>query len=124
MIKEYNVDFITHESNTSESYVPCGNCIACCTGLTPYLTSEEFESAKYIYTFLNTLITNKPVIAIPRMEDGCIYLRDGKCSIYNDRPKACRQFDCRKGHYKPFKELAIEKFGVYNEDEPTLWNRN
>lgn len=29
----------------------------------------------------------------------CIYLADGKCSIYEQRPTMCRAFDCR-GYYK------------------------
>ena len=41
---------------------------------------------------------------------------DGKCSIYEDRPLACRQFDCRKGHHPKTDKIAMEKFGV-NVDE-------
>ncbi len=25
---------------------------------------------------------------------GCTYLRDGRCSIYEARPRVCRTFDC------------------------------
>jgi Fe-S-cluster containining protein len=40
-----------------------------------------------------------PAIAIPRTERGCIYLDHNKrCTIYDIRPKACRQFDCRLNH--------------------------
>ena len=77
------------------------------------LSSEEFESGKYIYTLLKTEFSDQPVIAIPRTEDGCIYLKNNKCSIYETRPHACRQFDCRKGHYPAFKDIALSKFNMY-----------
>ena len=27
-------------------------------------------------------------------DDSCIYLKDGKCSIHNERPQVCRKFFC------------------------------
>ncbi len=27
--------------------------------------------------------------------DGCQYLEKGRCSIHNERPQVCRNFDCR-----------------------------
>ena len=27
--------------------------------------------------------------------DGCQYLEKGRCSIHNERPQVCRDFDCR-----------------------------
>jgi len=43
---------------------------------------------------------------------GCSMLVDGKCSIYEDRPKACRVFDCRTYGHERTKHIAKEKFGV------------
>jgi len=37
---------------------------------------------------------------------------DGKCSIYEYRPKSCRQFDCRKHHHPATVSVAKEKFGI------------
>jgi Fe-S-cluster containining protein len=111
MIKEYTVTFITKTTNDPISVVPCGDCNKCCS-LSPLLTSEEFESGKYAYTFIKQEGSNVPVIAIPRNKNGCMYLINGKCSIYEDRPHACKQFDCRKGHYPPLLAWAKEKFGV------------
>jgi Fe-S-cluster containining protein len=112
--KSYQIHAISIERDDPESDVPCGDCIQCCVGLTPYLTPEEFQSGKYIYTFLSSP-DGMPCIAIPRTESGCVYLVDRKCSIYESRPKACRQFDCRKGHYPKYKDIALEKFGEYEE---------
>ena len=90
---------IEHDEEIAD--VPCMsvNCTECCERLSPYLTEEEFASGKYIYTLVNTG-GDVPAIAIPRTEHGCIYLDQNKqCTIYDIRPKACRQFDCRKGHH-------------------------
>lgn len=89
------------ERDLAESDVPCTSieCTECCEKLSPYLTEEEFGSGKYIYTLLNSGDPEKPAIAIPRTEHGCIYLSQEKtCTIYHYRPLACRQFDCRQNH--------------------------
>lgn len=114
--KHYALNPVAIERDIPESNVPCGDCIECCVGLTPYLTPSEFESGEYIYTFLSGP-ENKPCIAIPRTQEGCIYLKDKKCTIYEKRPLACRQFDCRLGHHPNFKEIAITKFNEYQESE-------
>ncbi len=116
IFKTYNIQVIaTHRSYIPESDVPCGTCNECCVKLSPNLTPEEFESGKYVYTLL-TSSSNLPQIAVPRTDKGCFYLSDSGCTIYEDRPIACRQFDCRKGHYPAFKELSLEKFGEYSEE--------
>jgi hypothetical protein len=48
--------------------VPCGDCSACCHDIAPFEMRED---------------------------GSCINLLDGKCSIYETRPNACRAFDCR-----------------------------
>jgi Fe-S-cluster containining protein len=113
--KTFEIKAISIERDLPESTVECGECSQCCVALSPYLTAEEFASGHYVYTFV-TSHTGQPTIAIPRGERGCFYLHDGKCSIYSKRPKACRQFDCRQGHYPPFRDLAMSKFGEYNEN--------
>lgn len=110
--KHYSIKPVALERDEPESDVPCGDCIQCCVQLTPYLTPAEFESGQYIYTFLTASDGVTPTIAIPRTEDGCIYLKDKKCTIYDRRPLACRQFDCRAGHYYKFADLVLEKFGI------------
>ena len=99
--KTFYLKAVTIERDIPESDVPCHekSCTECCERLSPYLTDEEFDSGKYIYTFLNVGDNEKPAIAIPRTDRGCIYLdHNKKCTIYDIRPKACRQFDCRLGH--------------------------
>ena len=111
--KTYNIQAVSiHRDYVPFTEVPCGLCNQCCISLSPNLTPEEFESGKYIYTLLTSPNHNLPQIAIPRTEKGCIYFTGSECSIYNDRPIACRQFDCRQNHYPKFKELVKEKFNI------------
>lgn len=110
--KTFTIKAIAIENDIKESEVPCGLCAECCIKLSPILTPNEFISGKYVYTLTNSPNPNRPTISIPRDENGCYYFKDNKCSIYNDRPLACKQFDCREGHYPPFKDLVQEKFGI------------
>lgn len=98
--KTFEIKAIAIERDIPYSDVPCHsvNCTECCERLSPYLTPEEFASGKYIYSFIDSG-GDKPTIAIPRTEQGCVYLDHNKrCTIYDIRPKACRQFDCRLNH--------------------------
>ena len=114
--KTFTIKAIAIERDLAESVVPCGTCAECCVKLTPILTPDEFASGKYMYTLVTSPDPNTPpTLSIPRNENGCYYFKDNKCAIYNNRPLACRQFDCRKGHYLPFKQLALDKFNEYTE---------
>ncbi len=109
--KTYEFKAATIERDLPESDVPCQtiNCTLCCELLSPYLTESEFKSGKYVYTFLNSDDPTKPVIAVPKSKNGCFYLgEDKRCTIYNDRPLACRQFDCRQGHHPKINDMFGE----------------
>jgi len=79
--------------------VPCGECRACCTSsLFVHVAPDETRTLARIPTEL--------LFPAPDMPDGhtvmgydehghCPMFRDGECSIYEDRPRTCRQFDCR-----------------------------
>lgn len=80
----------------TDATVNCGSCTACChqavflmpgddVGL--YDEAEKFE--------VQNPISKEPVTFMMPFFDGhCGYLIDGKCSIYEKRPKMCRAFDC------------------------------
>lgn len=110
--RTFPIKVIAIERDLPDSDVPCNtiNCIDCCVKLSPYLTPDEFMSGLYIYTFLNTADPDKPAACIPRTERGCIYLDDDKkCSIYNIRPRACKQFDCRLNHSPIIQNKFLEE---------------
>jgi Fe-S-cluster containining protein len=102
-----NINLTAAMTDEVISEVPCGSCTLCCQKLSPYLTPEEIASGKYPISLVNpsqeqlNLNPNVgPLVVLYRKkEGGCGMFVDGKCSIYEDRPVACRQFDCRKGHH-------------------------
>jgi Fe-S-cluster containining protein len=113
-----NLTSISHDVEIAD--VPCGTCARCCETLAPYLTKEEITSGKYPISLTlptqNDIIQNKncgPIVTIFKnpTTGGCGLLVNGLCTVYDDRPLACRQFDCRKGHHPKLVEFAKEKFG-------------
>jgi Fe-S-cluster containining protein len=111
------VNLVAVVSDEPESDVPCGECTLCCELLSPHLTPEEISSGKYPVSFGES--PDGPVVLMFKKPgtNGCSMFIDGKCSIYNDRPLACRQYDCRKGHHQSTDHVALEKFGVKVGDE-------
>lgn len=110
--KTYDIKLVAVTHELPISTVPCQtiNCTQCCELLSPYLTEEEFESGKYVYTLMKDPSSDLPVIAVPRTEQGCFYLSpDKKCTIYNDRPLACKQFDCRQQHHSKIQNKFKEE---------------
>jgi len=120
-IKTINLTAVT--TNEAIEDVPCGTCTRCCELLAPNLTPEEVTSGLYPLSLVNPsdeqLKNNPnigPIVTIFKKDGGgCNMFVDGKCSIYEYRPIACRQFDCRKGHHPSVIPVAIEKFGKIND---------
>lgn len=63
------------KDNTGGS-VPCGDCDACCR-------------AGY------AIRTNDGKLYLPRKDGTCPKLQCGLCSVYEDRPRTCKYYDCR-----------------------------
>lgn len=105
--KIININLTSVGSDDPLEVVPCGNCTLCCEKLAPYLTPEEVASGLYPLSLIQPSEEELrahpeigPIVTLYRkLEGGCGMFVDGKCSIYEIRPKACRQFDCRKGHH-------------------------
>jgi Fe-S-cluster containining protein len=79
--------------------VPCGTCTACCTSSQfVHIGPDETDTLEHIPAEL--------LFPAPRLPRGhmllgyderghCPMLIDGKCSIYEHRPRTCRTYDCR-----------------------------
>jgi uncharacterized protein len=79
--------------------VPCDGCTACCTASQfVHIAPDEADALARIPAAL--------LVAAPRMPRGhmvlgydewgrCPMLVDDRCSIYEHRPRACREYDCR-----------------------------
>jgi Fe-S-cluster containining protein len=113
-IKNINITSVRTDEIVSE--VPCGTCTLCCQKLSPYLTPDEIASGKYPISLVNPTqeqLNLNPnvgplVVLYRKKEGGCGMFVDGKCSIYEDRPIACRQFDCRKGHHPSIPNMTLK----------------
>ncbi len=79
--------------------VKCGDCNACCR-------SSQFIHIKPEETGTIARIDNRLLFPAPGLPKGnmvlgydkngcCPMLREGQCSIYEDRPITCRNYDCR-----------------------------
>ena len=93
----------------------CSACGTCCKLFLINLSEEEYKSKKYRTQFEAFGLVNDFTEAemcganiIEQKEDGsCFYLKDGKCSIHDTRPKACREFFCTSKN-KKFKDMIDE----------------
>lgn len=79
--------------------VPCGSCTGCCTsGYFIHIGPDETDTLARIPRPLLFPAPGLPPghVVLGYDERGhCPMLVDGACSIYEDRPRSCRQYDCR-----------------------------
>jgi hypothetical protein len=79
--------------------VPCGSCTGCCVSSypIPLRSTDQVALERVPARYLHLPVDSAAGMA--RMgfrEDGsCPMLCAGGCSIYNDRPQTCRDYDCR-----------------------------
>ncbi|MGQ0618100.1 MAG: YkgJ family cysteine cluster protein [Acidimicrobiia bacterium] len=79
--------------------VPCGGCTACCMSshLVP-IAPDETEALSRIPAGALTPAPGMPdghVLLGYDAQGRCSMLADGRCSIYEHRPRTCRTYDCR-----------------------------
>ena len=73
----------------------CRECdAACCRGFPSVeLTPQEYVSLEHLGAArLQYLLSGRHYLMI---ENGCEFLADGRCSIYEHRPDVCRRFICQ-----------------------------
>ena len=94
-----NLDYLMHELHTEEfKRTDCLTCANCCKTTGPLFTNADVERIakhfrlkpqKFIDTYLRIDEDNDYVL----QQVPCSFLgADNYCSIYNVRPKACREF--------------------------------
>jgi Fe-S-cluster containining protein len=83
----------------ADADVPCGTCTACCTSSQfVHVGPDERDTLARIPPELRVPAPRLPAghVVLPYDERGhCPMLVDGACSIYEDRPRTCRTYDCR-----------------------------
>src|SRR3954468_1298325 len=81
------------------SDVPCDGCTACCTSWQfVHIEPDETDTLAHIpedLLFPAPLMPPGHVVLGYDERGHCPMLVDGKCSIYEHRPRTCRTYDCR-----------------------------
>ena len=73
--------------------VNCGTCTECCKGPRKLsISADDARRMKHYRVF--TQDGMKYYLARKENED-CVYLGETGCTIYEQRPDACRKYDCR-----------------------------
>jgi Fe-S-cluster containining protein len=96
---DWLVEFVRAQQDEGGAIVPCGECTACCTSSQfIHIGPEEIETI--------SRIPGQLLFPVPGLPEGnvlmgyddkgqCPMFADGKCSIYEHRPRTCRTYDCR-----------------------------
>lgn len=101
----------------SDSDVPCGTCTACCRSR--QFVHVEPGDERALAVIPPELLFPAPGLPAGHYvmgydQDGaCPMLVDDACTIYADRPRTCRVFDCR----------LFAALGRVNEDTPLIAQR-
>lgn len=87
---------------TASSSVPCGTCTLCCHGKV-FLSADE--DAAHLNVVVDARMDGKRLRRLVTKADGeCGHLQDGRCTVYEHRPRICRTFDCRDHYHLPAAE--------------------
>ncbi|MBL7688506.1 MAG: YkgJ family cysteine cluster protein [Bdellovibrionaceae bacterium] len=92
-------DTLSNQKEDRGADVPCGDCTACCR-------SSQFIHIRPDETRTLKRIPKKLLFPAPSLPKGnflmgyndkgeCPMFIENKCSIYSDRPRTCRVYDCR-----------------------------
>jgi Fe-S-cluster containining protein len=82
----------------ADAAVPCGECTACCrSGQFVVIEPDETATLARIPDALLVPAPGRPGHRVLGYDEHgrCPMLIDDRCSIYADRPRACRTYDCR-----------------------------
>lgn len=78
------------ETWTDRASVPCNGCTLCCQKDAIVLLPERGDD---ISQYKHSIVDGVPMVN--KVDGHCVYLIDGKCSIWDRAPFMCRLFDCR-----------------------------
>lgn len=114
----------------------CTGCGKCCTGSPGYVFLNKKEAeiiAQKLNLPLNDFLKKytrqsgkRLALKERKISDttyDCIFLKDNKCTIYEERPTQCKTYPWWPQNLKSpdsWKELAKECEGLYHEDAPLV----
>ena len=77
----------------------CDNCAKCCEYFSFEISGDNKQWIEELSEFLKQTRPDMASIeegSVLRFKAPCKFLKDKKCTIYENRPKICRDFLCRK----------------------------
>lgn len=77
------------------AHVPCGGCSACCRAQMVFMTEGDDAALYDVGPAINPLTGEEGLALMQKPNGECVYLDQGRCSIYERAPLVCRTFDCR-----------------------------
>jgi Fe-S-cluster containining protein len=87
------------QSGVGGADVPCGSCRGCCrSSMFIHIKPDEKQTIRQIPRALLFPAPGRPkghVLMGYGDQGNCPMLAGGECSIYEDRPRTCRDYDCR-----------------------------
>jgi hypothetical protein len=100
-----------------DANVPCDGCTACCrSSQFVHIAPDEVETLAHIAPELLFPAPRLPrghVVLGYDKQGHCPMLNDGRCSIYEHRPRTCRTYDCR----------VFAAADVYDDGKPLIERR-
>ncbi len=99
--------------------IKCTQCCVCCRLFLINLTEEEYISGKYKTQFDEFIKDFREAESVganilkQKEDESCIYLKNNKCSIHSQRPRACRNFFCSPK--KPGFKSMIKQINEYKK---------
>jgi Fe-S-cluster containining protein len=94
-LAQFRASLLGHQG----SKVPCGDCTGCCiSGYSIQLRPRDERARARISAHLLVRAPGFPpghLTMAPRPDGVCRMLTAGKCTIYEDRPQTCLDYDCR-----------------------------
>lgn len=88
--------------------LPCESCTACCRGpMRAVVIHPDENHARWETKPLGDL--GYRILANEENGD-CVYITDAGCSIWDDRPRDCRRYDCRVEMDRLDEHVAKEYF--------------
>ena len=97
----------------------CLDCIECCkTKLMAPLVLDDFKKVyKYFPILIAKLDTFRPVMLLSN-GISCPYIKDNLCSIYENRPPACKIYPFSPWYDKILLDLSCKGVGIKGESLP------
>ncbi len=77
----------------TEKPVNCSGCFACCTD--EWIFLGDNDDPEQYYTQPAPPESGRKYALAQKPNGDCIYLTQGKCGNYENRPEVCRDYDCR-----------------------------